>query len=393
MTARAVLLVLLLSLCGAASAAPRVGLVTMGPGEEYWARFGHNAILIEDDAGRAILYNFGYFDFEQPNFLTNFLRGKMLYRLLALRAEADLAQYADAGRGAIVQWLDLAPEAAERLAADLAENARPENAEYRYDYFDANCSTRVRDALNAASGGLIRAQTEGSSRGLSYRSEALRLAAPEPWLYWGIHLGLGVATDRVLTRWDEAFVPEHLAAAVRRIKYPDGRPLVLAEEQLLPHRIGLPPAHAPRYRLACLLLGTVLAAGALLALRGNQRARMAACIGLGSFWVISGLIGTGLLLLWAFTDHDAAWANRNALLFNPLQWLLLAALPALRAGRPLAPWLGRVAWLVFALGLVALGLYLLALRDQDTAEWLALTLPLHFAGALLLHRRDSTGRA
>ena len=35
-------------------------------------------------------------------------------------------------------------------SADLAVNARPENARYRYDYYLDNCSTRVRDALDRA---------------------------------------------------------------------------------------------------------------------------------------------------------------------------------------------------------------------------------------------------
>jgi hypothetical protein len=41
-----------------------------------------------------------------------------------------------------------------------------------------------------------------------------------------------------------------------------------------------------------------------------------------AMWLASGLIGIGLLALWAFTDHAAAWGNENALLFNPLCLIL-----------------------------------------------------------------------
>ena len=68
-----------------APALPEVSLVTVEPGELYWQRFGHNAILLRDPmGGRSISYNFGYFDFAQEDFLLRFLRGKMLYQAVAL---------------------------------------------------------------------------------------------------------------------------------------------------------------------------------------------------------------------------------------------------------------------------------------------------------------------
>ena len=44
----------------------RVYLMTMGPGEQVWERFGHNAIWIHDRASRPdTAYNYGLFDFGQ----------------------------------------------------------------------------------------------------------------------------------------------------------------------------------------------------------------------------------------------------------------------------------------------------------------------------------------
>src|SRR5665811_1872697 len=44
-------------------------LVTFGPGELYWERFGHNAIwLREPSRGLDHTFNFGFFDFEQEDF-------------------------------------------------------------------------------------------------------------------------------------------------------------------------------------------------------------------------------------------------------------------------------------------------------------------------------------
>lgn len=390
---RALLLVLatwLLALPALAAAAPRIGLLTMSPGDEYWARFGHNAILVAEPDGRATSYNFGFFDFEQQDFLLRFLRGRMLYKLVALPAERDIGHYAAEGRGVRLQWLDIAPPAARELADRLAWQARPENADYRYDYFSANCSTKVRDALDEALGGELLRQTRGRSRGLTARSESLRLAKPLPWLWIGIHFGLGPATDRVLTRWHEGFVPGRLEDAVREVRLADGRPLVLDEQQLVEARLPPAPDEPPR------ALGWFAAGGAALAMllavglrRPAGAARRAAAWTTVVLWTIGGLLGLGLAGLWLFTDHTAAWGNRNLLLVPPLLLLLLPALPALRAGRPVPRWLGVVGLLAVASATWALAEAALSLRSQQNGEWIALLLPLH---AVLAERLWRQGR-
>jgi hypothetical protein len=366
-----------------ATAAPRIGLLTMEPGDAYWSRFGHNAVLVAEADGRATSYNFGYFDFDQPGFLLNFLRGRMLYRLVALPAEHDIAQYAAEGRGVTLQWLAIEPGQARELAARLAWNALPENAEYRYDYFFDNCSTRVRDAIDHALGGELQRQTRSPSRGLTARSESLRLAAPLPWLYLGIHFGLGPATDRPLSRWQEAFIPQRLQEALREVRL-DGRPLVLAEQQLVEHRLDPVRDQPPRTLPGFLAVGLILALALGHALaRPPGRARRLATWAVGAFWLLGGLLGLGLAGLWAFTDHSAAWANWNLLLLPPLLLGLLAGLPALRDDRPLPAGVASLALLVLAGALVALTHAVLALRNQDNGDWIALLVPIHVA---LAHR-------
>ncbi|MGH8105977.1 MAG: DUF4105 domain-containing protein, partial [Arenimonas sp.] len=86
----------------------RAGVITMEPGEEFWARFGHDAIVIEDvKTGESISFNFGFFDMSEPGFFGNFLDGKMQYQLVALPKEDDLQHYREKGRGVGVQWLNL----------------------------------------------------------------------------------------------------------------------------------------------------------------------------------------------------------------------------------------------------------------------------------------------
>jgi hypothetical protein len=371
--------------------APRIGLVTMQPGEVYWARFGHNAILV-DDGARRTLYNYGYFDFEQPGFLTRFLRGRMLYRLMALPMDVDLAGYADDGRGVQLQWLAIAPPQARELADFLAWNARPENAEYRYDYFTANCSTKVRDALDRALGGALKKQLETRSHGYSYRDEARRLSATLPWLYLGIHLGLGPFTDQVLSLWEESYIPMRLHDAVNEARNAQGEPLVSAELTLIEPRLPDPPITPPEWRWRFLAAGIALAAALLFALRPHApralRKSAAACMAV--LWTACGLIGFGLLALWGFTDHEAAWGNENVLLFDPLCLLLLGAVPALWRGAAAGRSMRTVALAVALVAGFAMFLKFLPFRIQANGDWIALMLPVHAALALRIRAAPTT---
>jgi hypothetical protein len=159
-----------------ATAAPlRVGVMTMQPGEIFWERFGHNAIVI-DDGRTATSYNFGFFDPSEDGFVGNFIQGRMNYVLAALPLQDDLVYYRKSGRGVAIQWLNLNPPQSKAIAARLEFLARPENARYRYDYFTNNCATQVRDVLDAALNGRLRGPMSASSLGNSYRSETVRLA-------------------------------------------------------------------------------------------------------------------------------------------------------------------------------------------------------------------------
>lgn len=371
------LLALLVLLPAVSMAAPRIGVVTMEPGPSYWERFGHNAILVDaGDGSEPTLYNYGFFDFDEPGFLVNFLRGHMRYRLVAMPMSRDLAYYREVGRGVTLQWLDMPVEAARELDAFLRWNAQPENAYYAYDYFTDNCSTRVRDALDRALDGALNRQLTGRSQGVTYRMEALRLGGGLPWMGLGMHLGLADYADRPLSRWDEAFVPMRLRASLREVRTAQGTPLVVSEETLLEHRLPLPPVDPPRWWPRFLLVGLVLAVGA--AWLGRRRPRALAGAALG-FWLLNGLAGLGMLALWTLTTHKAAFGNENLLLASPLALALLPGAWALLRGRRPGAAFGPLLMLVFVSAALAVFIGFLPFRPQDNLDWIVLLLPVHFA--------------
>lgn len=354
---------------------PRIGVITMLPGEIFWERFGHDALVVFDPAsGQATSYNFGFFDPGEEDFIGRFVRGDMRYRLVALPFEVDLAHYRKSGRGVGLQWLDLDAASARELAAALAENARPENAQYRYDYFLDNCSTRVRDAIDRTIDGGLRRQIEGRSHGSTFRSEALRLASPATWMWLGFDVGLGPAADEPQPLWAEAFVPMRLSAALRETRLADGRPLVTEERTLLPHMLPPEPQESPlrwwRWAACGLLLG--LATATL----GRRHRRWLGALAL-PLWCLCGALGALMLFIWFGTQHRFGWANQNLLVMSPLcWWLLLGGWRELR-GRDGGIWFRRVLALV-AIGTAA-GLFFHWLQavPQQNVHWIALLLPVH----------------
>ncbi|MEO6227894.1 MAG: DUF4105 domain-containing protein [Thermomonas sp.] len=354
---------------------PRIGVVTMGAGEIFWERFGHDAIVVDDPSvGEPISYNFGFFDMAEPGFVGRFVQGRMEYMLVALPLAQDMQYYRDVGRGARIQWLNLEAGQALQLAANLAENAKPENARYPYNYYTDNCATRVRDALDRVLGGRLHRQLDGRSSGDTYRSESVRLASPAPWMWLGFDIALGPYADRPLSRWGQGFLPRRLAEGLREVTTADGRPMVASEQELLPQRQAAEPEPEPRRILPWLFAGLALA---ICIVAFARRAPRSLATFAALFWLCCGSIGLVLVFSWVFTDHHALWANRNLLLFNPLCLLLLPGAFALLRGRIPTHRFGAVLKLVVVMAAFACAPLWLQALPQRNGPWIALLLPIH----------------
>ncbi len=76
-----------------------VSLLTCSPGSELYSKFGHSAIRVYDPyAGVDIVYNYGLFDFNTPNFYLKFIRGKLPYQLGVQRFYSFMWDYQSEGR-------------------------------------------------------------------------------------------------------------------------------------------------------------------------------------------------------------------------------------------------------------------------------------------------------
>jgi hypothetical protein len=370
----------------------RVYLLTMGPGDAVWERFGHNAILLRDTTrGIDVAYNYGMFSFDEPGFVGRLMRGRMLYWMAPLNGTLMLRQYELRNREVVAQELALAPGQKYELARFLEWNAQPENAQYLYDPFRDNCSTRVRDALNRVLGGQLRRHLEADTTDQTFRSHSLRLLANDPAPHAGLMLALGQPTDIPLTEWDAAFIPMELRDAVREIEVQrlDGTsgPLVLSEETWYRALREAEPTEPPA-RLA-IFLGIGVAFALLFLglghIAGRSRAARVTLAAAAFLWSLAvGVLGVIIGSLWAFTDHTSTFANENLFVVNPI-WLVVAVLllPALLARRARQP--AAVAAGVGALvGIIGVVIQVLPRFFQQNGEVLAATVPAEIALAVVL---------
>jgi len=370
-----------------------VTVITYSPGEEVFERFGHNAIWVHDGrSGTDIAWNWGVYDFAQPDFLQRFLSGDTKYWMEGDDAYRMIAGYHDLGRTITLQRLNLTQAQAASLRDFVQWNSREENKYYRYDYFRDNCSTRLRDAIDRVLGGALRRATDTVQTPLTYRSESVRLTDGLAPAQLGIDVALGRPADRPLTEWESFFIPMRLRDALSTVTVPSANgsavPLV-SDQRTIPPTSGPVvsiPERVPSLSLRYFVLGVLLAALAVIlrVLGKSNRAAMWGLALLGMLWsLLCGVIGVLLIYMWAFTRHVFWGWNENLLLLSPLSLALVILLPAAllrsRAVRP-ARAFSRI---IAVLGVLA-AFMSIAPGGQANLAIVALVLPMHLVLAWAL---------
>jgi hypothetical protein len=369
----------------------KVYLMTMGPGDDVWERFGHNALWIHDPSRSPdsvdIAWNWGLFDFAQKDFMKRFIKGNMLYWMAGFDARRTLESFAQENRSVWAQELNLTPDQKVALRAFVENNGRPENKFYHYDYYRDNCSTRVRDAIDLVVGGQVRQATGAQPTGTTFRSHTRMLAEGDVPVYTGLELAMGHNIDRPISAWEEMFLPMKLRDHMRSMRVRDSLghdvPLVLAETQLYvakrdPEPVA-PPQWTPYYFIAGLAFGVLLIALAIGALGGSRPAR-AAYTALAMLWTfVAGLLGVLISGLWLFTDHYVTYKNENVLQINPLPLALLVLIPLVVYRQSWRKITVQIAFTIAFLSFFGFVMQIAPFFRQVNGEVIALTLPINIA--------------
>lgn len=314
-----------------ASDSVRISLLTCAPGEEIYSLFGHTAIRYEKPAKNLdIVFNYGLFSFNTPNFIFRFALGETDYELGATPYERFAAEYEYFGRSVWQQGLNLSPEEKARLFSLLQENLRAENRIYRYNFFYDNCATRPRDKVEEAIAETVSyAPLTEKGEEKSFRDIVHQYTQGHPWAQFGIDFCIGNEADSPITERQMMFAPFYLMNAFAGAKITSdttSRPAVIKTEKIVDcERWGEMEKQDKDFwdvmtPMRCALLLFIIVTGAT----GYGLRKKKSLWGLDLLlFGAAGLAGCVLAFLAIFSEHPAVSSNYLLFVFQPLHLFCL----------------------------------------------------------------------
>ncbi len=310
----------------------QISLITCGTGEELYSIFGHSAIRVKDRSnGRDIIFNYGTFDFDDPNFYAKFVKGNLLYFVSINTFNNFLYEYQYEGRSVVEQKLNLTCGQKEKLFNDLQVNAMEENKYYNYDFVYDNCSTRLRDILesNDASFNDFLQGKDPSFRDMIH--ECLE-NGNQPWIKFGIDLILGSRLDKKAGYFYSMFLPDYLMKGFAGATI-NNEHLVAETKTILPAKNssqqsrGTAGAEAPLFQRGSVdMPAIVFFAGfiivLILSILKSKWAQSVLNIFDIAYFLILGILGFFILFMWFGTSHKLAPDNYNVLWAMPTHLLI-----------------------------------------------------------------------
>ncbi|MGK0390084.1 MAG: hypothetical protein ACI94Y_002835 [Maribacter sp.] len=340
----------------------KVSLLTYSPLPDISAAFGHSAVRVQDfTMNTDVIYNYGIFDYDEPNFVWKFLRGKLEYQLGKQRTQSVFNAYKSKGTRQISeQELDLNTEESKAVLAYLENNYLPENRRYFYDFFFDNCATRIRDIIELVLKEKME-YTPGTKANLTMRQLLDVHVASRPWTDFGMDLLVGIPADQVASYQDQMYLPSYLSdnltngVLIKRqsndsLKTISKTPLLGTKKLVVDGENYMNKPHLFRpfvaFGILCLFMLVFT-----LAFKHNRLMAMLD----GILFFLLGFVGLFLLFMWFGTDHSPTKWNLNILWANPLY--LLFFIPVMRRSKKWMPWAYGIAFfmsIIVLLGWTAL---------------------------------------
>nr|WP_298928102.1 DUF4105 domain-containing protein [uncultured Allomuricauda sp.] len=334
----------------------KISFLTCASGDELFSAFGHSAFRVQDTVlGIDVVYNYGTFDFNKPNFYLNFAKGKLIYSLSRRSFDRFLFEYELEKRWVKEQILDLTLAEKNKLLVFFEDNYLPENRDYLYDPLLNNCSSITGDILVQQFGDAIVFDGSHLDRLYTFRELVRQNLDINSWSSFGIDLAFGAVVDRKATVQEHMFLPYYAMEQMRNTTK-SGKPLLERERTILDYsehmRNGFFPM-SPLFWFTLLFLFTGIVT--YLDHKHKTRSRWLDF----SLFLITGIIGTSILLLWFATDHTSTPKNFNFLWAFPLN-LVVAFVVAFQNQLP--AWLPKYLWLALALLGVLILLWIISVQ-------------------------------
>jgi len=297
----------------------RISLLTCTPGTELYSTFGHSALRVVDSSKNTdLVFNYGTFDFYDPDFYNKFVKGKLLYFVSIDSLPSFLYEYDYYKRGIIEQSINLSCTEKQKLVAALFENAKEENKYYRYDFNYDNCTTRLRDMVEKAAGDSLDSKNILPKPNTTFRNliHIYLDRGGQQWSKFGIDMLLGNPMDKKVTNREAMFLPDYLLMAFDSSKL-NGQPVVQEKKILLNYfdeyktKAGITPN---------LVFGLLFLLITIASIRKEGSKNFLKVFDV-LFFAVVGLIGILILFMWLGTEHAMCKNNFNLL------WALPTHLP------------------------------------------------------------------
>jgi len=302
----------------------KFSVVTIGPYEsELYSAFGHSGIRYVDKKNNIDhFYNYGIFDFNQPNFYLNFLNGKLLYMVAKYDYRTAEKNYINEDRYIKEQVLDLNESEKILLYNILEQNIRPENRTYLYNYVYDNCATKIRDVLDNVYGGSLSFTSEPEKK--SFRQLMDLYLEKNKWGDLGIDICLGPEIDYDVSFDEEMFLPDYLFKGIENAVR-DGDKNIVSITNI----INLQKEDFQSYSLSPHYIFLIFFIISIYLSFRQVKYGIKYFIFDSIYLMVSGIIGCLLLYLWFFTDHLSSY-NFNivwAMPFNIIISILILVNP------------------------------------------------------------------
>lgn len=284
----------------------RISLITCAPGDELYSTFGHTALRITDSASSTDnIFNWGTFNFDDPDFYSKFVRGKLDYFLSVEKPDQFLQSYYYEQRSVIEQELNLSCEEKHQLYNAVKTNLQGSNKYYKYDFLQDNCTSRVRDLLLKHTHFKVHPHVVNDNT--TYRNlihEYLN-AGGKAWEKFGIDLLLGSGMDEKATDLTAMFLPDYLMKGVD-----SSTALVNQKQMLLPVQAGFTKTPLSTPFVVTTLLAVLLVAIGFI--KNSTVVFISRLLDSLLFYIV-GLLGFFLLFMWFGTSHTLCANNYNLL--------------------------------------------------------------------------------
>ncbi len=296
-----------------------ISVLTMGPGTNLNDSFGHSAFRISDtNQNIDVVYNYGVYNFDTPNFYLKFVKGQLMYQLDRTDFSLFYQHYSDQDRWIKEQVLNLTLKEKQELFDFIQKNYLPENRKYIYDFFFENCATRIRDVLAAVLKNKLVFDKNFVSKTHTFRQLIQKNVHWNSWGSFGMDLAIGAVVDRNASSWEHQFLPEYIFKALEKgqIKRGLGATDLVKKTSILNKKMAKEKSEtllmSPFFIIS--LLAFIILGVTFKDYQNNSRSRWMDC----GLYALTGIIGIFLLLLWFATDHFATQNNYNLLWAVPL---------------------------------------------------------------------------